>query len=253
MHATPWRKHTLTSTAPAPPQSFIGRNSFVLLALPSCTKCMNPGHTSLTIALSPLLFQREITPNGVIFKKRNKMKLSAKFYVFAKSGDALFESQRNAGLALFQKADNVREAHTSRRRSLVAKFVGAANPVSAAVETLVAVGSDAAAVTPINIDATREQARCADAGISATASAYAGALSATLGGPSGVTSDAAPETALAILSGRWEAAEKHTAARLRDSVRALKAPPESVRLYVLYFCSFHSFGIYFFRFLMSFF
>ena len=253
MHATPWRKHTLTSTAPAPPQSFIGRNSFVLLALPSCTKCMNPGHTSLTIALSPLLFQREITPNGVIFKKRNKKKLSAKFYVCAKSGDALFESQRNAGLALFQKADNVREAHTSRRRSLVANFVGAANPVSAAVDTLVAVGSDAAAVSSINIDATREQARCADAGLSATASAYAGALSATLGGPSGVTSDAAPETALAILSGRREAAEKHAAARLRDSVRALQAPPGSVRLYVLYFCSFLSFGIYFSRFLMSFF
>jgi len=56
----------------------------------------------------------------------------------------------------------------------VANFVGAANPVSAAVDTLVAVGSDAAAVSPINIDATREQARCAEAVLSATASAYAG-------------------------------------------------------------------------------
>jgi len=79
------------------------------------------------------------------------------------------------------------------------------------------------------------------------------ALSATLGGPIAVTSDAAPETALAILSGRRESAEKHAAARLRDSVRALQAPPGSARLYVLYFCSLLSFGIYFFRFLMSFF
>jgi len=68
-----------------------------------------------------------------------------------------------------------------------------------------------------------------------------------------VTSDAAPETALAISSGRRVSAEKHAAARLRDSVRALQAPPGSVRLYVLNVCSLLSFGIYFFRFLMSFF
>jgi len=65
---------------------------------------MNPGHKPVTIALSPLLFQRETTPNGVIFKKRNKKQLSAKFYVCAKSGDALLESQVNAALELFQKA-----------------------------------------------------------------------------------------------------------------------------------------------------
>ena len=75
-------------------------------------------------------------------------------------------------------------------------------------------------------------ARCAEAGLSATASAYAGALSAFLGSPSGVASDATPQTALAILSGRQEAADKHAAERLRDSVRALLAPPGSVRLYV---------------------
>ena len=135
----------------------------------------------------------------------------------------------------------------------MADFLGAANPVSTAVDTLGAVGSDAAAVLQINIEATREQGRCADAGLSATASAYAGALSATLEGPSGATSDAAPETALDIFSGRRATAEKHAAARLRDSLRALQAAPGSVRLYILYFFSMLSFGIYFFRFLMSFF
>jgi len=253
MHATPWRRHTLTSTPPAPPRFFIGRNYFVLLALPRCTKSINPGHTPLTIALSPLLFQREITPNGVIFKKRNKNQLSAKFYVCAKSGDVLFESQINAALELLQKAGDAREAHTSRRRSLVANFVGAANPVSTAVDTLVAVGSDSAAVSPISIEATREQARFADAGLSATASFYSGALSATLGASSGVTSDAAAETALSILSGRRAAAEEHAAALLSDSVRALQAPPGSVSLYFLYVFSMLSFSICFLRFIMSFF
>jgi len=130
-----------------------------LFALPICTKCLNPGHTPLTIALSPLLFQREITQNSIIFKKRNKRKLSAQFYVCSRSGQALFESQRRQALAIFQRAEDARQAHTARRRSLVADFVGTANPVSAAVDTLVAVDSDAAAVLPINVDDTREQAR----------------------------------------------------------------------------------------------
>jgi len=203
-----------------------------LFALPRCTKCLNPGHTPLTIALSPLLFQREITQNGVIFKKRNKKKLSAQFYVCSRSGQALFESQRRQALENYQRADDARQARTARRQSLVANFVGTSNPVSAAVDTLVAVGSDAAAVSPINVDATREQARCADAGLSATASAFAGALTATLGGPSGVTTDDAPVNALAILSGHRAAAEKHAATRLRDSARALQAPSGSIRLYV---------------------
>jgi len=55
------------------------------------------------------------------------------------------------------------------------------------------------------------------------------------------------------LSGRQEAADKHAAERLRDSVRALLAPPGSVRLFVPYFCSLISFGIYFLSFFMSFF
>jgi len=117
----------------------------------------------------------------------------------------------------------------------VANFVGAANPVSAAVDTLVAVGSDVAAVSPIKVDATREQAMCADAGLSATASAFAGALTATLGGSSGVTTDDAPVKALAILSGRRAVAEKHVADLLRDSARALKTPSGSNRLYVSLF------------------
>jgi len=209
---------------------FVIQNAlYVVLALLSCSKRLIPGHTPLTIALSPLLFQREITPNGVILKKRNKKKLSARFYVCSKSGEALFEAQRAHALALCKKADDARAARGSRRRCLVANFVGAANPVSAAVDTLVSVGSDAAAVAQSSIDATREQARCGDAGLSATASAYAGALSATIGGPSGVTSDASPEAALAVLSGRRAAAEKTAAARLRDSARSLDTPSGSIR------------------------
>jgi len=189
----------------------------------------------LTIALSPLLFQREITQNGVIFKKRNKKKLSAQFYVCSRSGQALFESQRRQALEICQRADDARQAQTERRRSLVANFVGAANPVSAAVETLVAVGSDAAAVSPINVDGTRQQARCSDAVLSATAITVAGALTETLSGPSGVTTDDAPVNALAILSERRAAAEKHVADRLRDSARALRTFSGSIRLYVSLF------------------
>jgi len=100
------------------------------------------------------------------------------------------------------------------------------------VDTLFAVGSDAAAFSPINVDATREQARCADAGLSASASTFAGALTATLGGPSGVTTDDALVDALPILSGYRAAAEKHAATRLRDSARALLAPSGCIRLYV---------------------
>jgi len=202
-----------------------------LLALPRFKKCLNPGHTLLTIPLSPLLFQREITQNRVIFKKRIEKKLPAKFYVCSLSGQALFESQWRQALENYQRADDAHQAHTARRQSLVANFVGTSNPVSAAVDTLVAVGSDAVAVSPINVDATREQAGCAGAGLSATAGALAGALMATLGGPSGVTTDDTPVDALAILSGHQAAAEKRAATRLRDSARALLALSGYIFLY----------------------
>jgi len=106
-----------------------------LFALPRCTKCLNPWHTPLTIALSPLLFQREITQNGVTFKKRNKKKLSAKFNVCSRSGQSLFESQRQQALEDYQRADDARQAHTARQQSLVAILVGVSNPNSAAVDT----------------------------------------------------------------------------------------------------------------------
>ena len=119
------------------------------------------------------------------------------------------------------------------------------------MDTLLAVGSDAGVVSPTNMDATREKARCAGAGLSATASAFAGALTATLGGPSGVTNDDAQVNALAILSGRRAAAEKHAADRLRDSARALKTPSGSIRLYVSLFrllsCLLQLLSLHFFR------
>jgi len=112
----------------------------------------------------------------------------------------------------------------------VANFVRISNPASAAVDPLVAVGSDAAAVSPVNVDATREQARCAETGLSATASAFARALTATFGGPSTVTTEDTLVIALAIPSGCRAAAEKHAATRLRDSARALQTPAGSIRL-----------------------
>ena len=95
---------------------------------------------------------------------------------------------------------------------------------------MIAVGSEAAALSPVNIAATREQARCADSGMSATASAFAGALAAVTGIPSGVTSDDAPAAALASLSGRQADSEKAAALRLRALAQALAAPIGSMRL-----------------------
>jgi len=76
--------------------------------------------------------------------------------VCSRSGQALFESQRRQALENYKRVDDARQAHTARRQSLVASFVVTSNLASAAGDTLVAVGSDAAAVSPINDDATRE-------------------------------------------------------------------------------------------------
>jgi len=90
--------------------------------------CLNPGHTPLTIALSPLLFQCEIMQDGVIVKKRNKKKLSAKVYdVCSRSGQALFESQLRHALENYQRTNDSRRAHTARWQSLVTNFVGTSN------------------------------------------------------------------------------------------------------------------------------
>jgi len=208
----------------------------LLCKIPRFTKCLNPGHTPLKIALSPLLFQLEITQNGVILKKRNIKKQSTQCYVRSRSGPALFESQRRKTPGNSRKAEDARQAHTERRRSLVANFIGTANPVSAAVDILVAVSSDAAAVSPINVEATREQARCADVGLSATASAFSGALTGTLCGHSRVTTDSVRVKALAILSGHRAVAEKIAATRVSDSSRTRQTPSGSILLYVWTFC-----------------
>ena len=63
-------RHELTRMFHTCSISFLSYHTPRLLCkIPRCTKCLNPGHTPLKIALSPLLFQREITQNGVIFKK----------------------------------------------------------------------------------------------------------------------------------------------------------------------------------------
>jgi len=124
----------------------------------------------------------------------------------------------------------VHEERANRRSSLVSNFDTTPRPVSQAVDTLIAVGSEAAALSPVNIADTREQARWADSGMSATASAFAGALAAVSGSPSGVTSDDAPAAAFVSLSGRKADAEKAAALRLRASAQALAAPIGSMRL-----------------------
>lgn len=70
--------------------------------------------------------------------------------------------------------------------------------------------------------------------MSALASAWTGAVTSTTGEPSGVTSDDATDTALALISSRQADAEVLAAARLRQSALALEAPRGSSRLYVCY-------------------
>jgi len=76
-------RHELTSTLHTSFIAFLAYHTLrFLFALLRCTKCLNLGHTPLTIALSPLLFQREITQNGVIFKYETRRSCLASF-VFA--------------------------------------------------------------------------------------------------------------------------------------------------------------------------
>jgi len=135
--------------------------------------------------------------------------------VCERSGDRLFELECYSARAKYDSEDADRDARKTRRPSLAANLVGVASPVSAAVNTVHAVGSEAAAASVADIAAKREQARCEDEGLSPTASAFSGALSAAMGGPSGVCNDSAPVAALVTRSGQRAAAERRAAERMR--------------------------------------
>ncbi|KAK1863677.1 hypothetical protein I4F81_006231 [Pyropia yezoensis] len=197
-----------------------------------CKKCHKPGHNPQTIALDPQLFDRKVTAGGVTFNKKARKTMSGRFYVCDASGDAFYGSEARRARDEYASIDATREVRAARRRSLLANFVASATPVGTAISTLQAIESPASAVAPENAAASLEQARCADSGLNALASAYGGALSAALGGSSGVASDCAPGAALAVLNGRQAAAEKQAALRLRTSMEALEAPVGSARLCV---------------------
>lgn len=145
-----------------------------------------------------MLFARKVTDGGVTFTKKQRKTMSSRFYVCDGSDQHFFESEARRTREHHTAADALREVRLARRRSLVSNLVASSSPVEAAAASLHAVESFASALAPPDVAATLGEDRCADSGLSAVASAYAGALSAVLGGPSGVTSDAAPGAALAF-------------------------------------------------------
>jgi len=181
--------------------------------------------------LSPQLFERSISDKGTNFVKMPKVRLSGRVCVCERSGDRLFELERQSFRARYNAEGAVRDARRTRQRSLMANLVGVASPVSVTVNTVHTLGSEAAAVSAAKTAATRDQAKCTNEGVSATVSAFAGPLSAAVGGPSGVFHDSAPVAALETLSDQPEAAEKQAAGSMRDAARALQAHMGSNRFY----------------------
>jgi len=161
------------------------------------------------------LFERTISDKDTTFMKKTYVRLSGRLYVCERSGDRLFELECHSARTKYDSEDAVRDARKTCRPSLAANLVCVASPVSAAVNKVHELGSEAAAVSVANIAAKREQAKCDDEGLSPTASAFAGALSTAVGGPSGVCNDSAPVAALETLSGQRAAAEKQAAERMR--------------------------------------
>lgn len=179
------------------------------------------------------MFKRNVTAAGVSFTKKPHKFLSFKNYICQASTAEFFSQEVSRARAEYAAADEALNAAAARRTDLVANIAEAVAPVSSTVSALVAAESSAAALAPQNVAATREQAECADLGLSAVASALSGAITASTGRPSGITSDDAPAAALATLSGRQQAAERVGAKRLRDAAIGLSAPSGSDRLYVM--------------------
>eukprot|EP00168_Porphyra_purpurea_P011862 TRINITY_DN3054_c0_g1_i19.p1 TRINITY_DN3054_c0_g1~~TRINITY_DN3054_c0_g1_i19.p1 ORF type:complete len:282 (+),score=9.31 TRINITY_DN3054_c0_g1_i19:320-1165(+) len=198
-----------------------------------CVKCFLKGHKPSTIALDPRLFKRNITAGGMSHTKKQHIKLACHFYLCKESGQPYFEAAAQRSRDRCASKDTQAENTERRRQGLVANLARASTPRSDALQTLQAVGSTAATVAPANLAASHEQARCADAGLRAVASAWAGAVADATGQPSGVVSDDAPIEALALLSGKQAEAQGAAAKRMRDAALALDSPQGSTRLYVL--------------------
>jgi len=173
-----------------------------------CPKCNKKVRQPITIALSPRLFKNNINKGGIFFTKKPSAKLSHLSYACSQSRHPwIFQSAAQRCRAKYEAEDEKPEVEQRRRNGLVANLASASAPLTDVVDTLVGLGSPASKVSAANITASREQGRCADAGLDAVASAWAGAVTAVTAAPSGVASNDAADMALAFLSSRSAEAE----------------------------------------------
>ncbi|KAK1863644.1 hypothetical protein I4F81_006198 [Pyropia yezoensis] len=192
-----------------------------------CPKCRRPGHTQKTIALDPRLFKRVISEKGVSFNKKGHKRLEYSNYVCQGSTPAFFPAEVQRVRAMYAEKDAALNQTASERAGLVSNIVGAVAPVTTTVATLRSLGSSASGLAMPNLVAIGEQARLADTGLSACASALGGAISAATGRSSGITDDLA---ALAKLRGAEAAARRVGAKRLSQSALSLSSPSGSHRI-----------------------
>lgn len=216
---------------------FVFARCDILLLLPAvlwrrCPKCRRPGHTQETIALDPRLFKRVISEKGVSFNKKGHKRLEYSNYVCQGSTPAFFLAEVQRVRAMYAEKDAALNQTASERAGLVSNIVGAVAPVTTTVATLRSLGSSASGLAMPNLVAIGEQARLADTGLSACASALGGAISAATGRSSGITDDLAPAAALAKLRGAEAAAQRVGAKRLSQSALSLSSPSGSHRMYV---------------------
>jgi len=184
--------------------------------------------------LSPRLFKKNINKGGISFKKMPSAKQSHLSYAYSQSRQLWsFQSAAQRSRATCEAENEKLKVEQRRRNGLVANLTSVSAPRTDVVDTLVGLRSPASTVSAANSAASREQGRCTDAGLNAVASAWAGAVTAVTGAPSGVASNDAPDMALAFLSSRRAEAEKQSAKPLRYGAVALESPEGSHRLYML--------------------
>jgi len=112
----------------------------------------------------------------------------------------IFQSAVQRSRATCEAEDGKQEVEQRRRSGLDANLASASAPRTDVIDTLVGLGSPASTVSAANNAASKEQGRCADAGLDAVASAWAGPVTAVSGAPSGVASNDDPDMELAVLS-----------------------------------------------------
>jgi len=145
-----------------------------------------------------------------------------------------FQSAAQRSRATCEAEDEKLEVEQRRRNGLVANLASASTPRTDVIDTLVGLRSPPSTVSAANLGASSEQIRCGNACLDAVASAWAGAVTAVTGAPSGVASNDAPVMLLAVLRSRHAEADKLSAKWLREAAVALEAPEESRRLYVFF-------------------